>query len=105
MSLPRRYRCISTTGRSGPSLTFQFKGTGISWYGTKGTTYGKAYVYIDNIKKATIDLYRSGTAYRQRLWTSATLSNGLHTLRILVVGTKQSAAKGYDVSFDYFAIK
>jgi hypothetical protein len=96
---------LSATGRSGAALSFQFRGTGISWYGTKGKTYGKAYVYIDNVKKATIDLYRSGTAYRQKLWTSATLTNGLHTIKIVVAGSKRSAAKGYDVSFDYFAVR
>ena len=95
----------SATGRSGPALTFQFKGTGITWYGTKGRAYGKAAVYIDGVKKATIDLYRSGTAYKQKLWASTTLSNGLHTIKIVAVGTKRSAATGYNVSFDYFAIK
>lgn len=96
---------VSKTGRSGPNLTFQFKGTGISWYGTKGPSYGKAYVYVDNVKKATVDLYRSGTAYKQKLWTSTTLSNAVHTFKVVVVGTKRTGAKGYDVSFDYFAIK
>jgi len=67
--------------------------------------YGKADVYIDNVKKATVDPSRSGTACRQRLWTSTTLSDGLHTIRILLTGTKRSASKGYDVSFDYFSIK
>lgn len=96
---------VSATGRSGPSLTFQFRGTGISWYGTKGPAYGKAYVFVDNVRRATIDLYRSSTAYRQKLWTSTTLTNGLHTIRIQVLGSKQAASKGYDVSFDYFTIR
>jgi hypothetical protein len=96
---------VKATGRSGPALSFQFKGTGISWYGTKGRAYGKAAVYIDGVKKATIDLYRSGTAYKQKLWSSTTLSNSLHTIKIVPLGTKRSAASGYNVSFDYFAIK
>jgi hypothetical protein len=96
---------LAATGRSGPTLSFQFKGTGISWYGTKGPASGKAYVYIDGSKKATIDLYRSSTAYRQKLWTSATLSNAVHTIKIVVVGSKRSTAKGYDVSFDSFTVR
>ena len=95
----------SATGKAGPALTFQFKGTGVTWYGTKGRTYGKATVYIDGVKKATIDLYKSSTAYRSRIWTSATLSNSVHTLKIVVLGTKQKASKGYDVSFDQFIVK
>ena len=96
---------VSGGGRSAPTLTFQFSGTGITWYGTKGTSYGKATVWIDGVKKATVDLYRSSTAYRQAIWTSPGLSNGLHTLKIAVAGTKRSASKGYDVAFDYFSIK
>ncbi len=96
---------VSATGRAGATLTFQFKGTGVSWYATKGVASGKAAVYVDNIKKATIDLYRSATAYKQRVWTSATLSNAVHTIRIVVLGSKQTKSRGYDVSFDYLAIK
>jgi hypothetical protein len=96
---------VSGTGRAGATLTFQFKGTGITWYGTKGPSFGKAYVYIDNVNKGALDLYRSSAAYRQKIWSSATLSNGVHTIKIVVYGTKRSAAKGYDVSFDYFSIK
>ncbi len=96
---------VAASGVATPSLTFQFAGTGLTWYGTKGSSYGKATVYVDNVSKGTVDLYRSATAYKQSIWTSAALSNGVHTIKIVVAGTKRSAAKGYDVSFDYFAIK
>jgi hypothetical protein len=96
---------ISAKGMSGASLTFQFRGTGITWLATKGNTYGKAVVFIDNVKKATVDLYRSKVAYRQPAWTSPTLGNALHTIRIVALGSKQKASKGYDVSFDSFTIK
>lgn len=95
----------SATGKSGPALTFQFKGTGVTWYGTKGRAYGKAAVYIDGVKKATVDLYRSSTAYKSKIWASATLSNAVHTVRIVALGSKQRASKGYDVSFDQFVLK
>ena len=61
--------------------------------------------FIDGVKKATVDLYRSSTAYKSSIWSSATLANGNHTLKIVVLGTKRSTAKGYDVSFDYFVIR
>jgi hypothetical protein len=96
---------VAATGKSGPTLTFQFKGTGITWYGTKGTAYGKAVVYIDGVKKTTVDLYRSSTAYRQAIYATTSLSNAVHTIRIVVAGSKRSTSKGYDVSFDYFAIR
>ncbi|MCL4721931.1 MAG: hypothetical protein KJ041_08285, partial [Gammaproteobacteria bacterium] len=80
-------------------------GIGISWLGTKGKTYGKATVYIDGVKKKTIDLYASKTSYKKKLWTSAKLSNKVHTIKVVILGTKRKAAKGYDVSFDSFTIK
>ncbi len=95
----------AATGKAGPAMTFQFKGTGFTWYGTKGRTYGKAAVYIDGVKKATVDLYRSSTAYKSKVWASATLSNTVHTVRIVALGSKQKASKGYDVSFDQFVLK
>lgn len=96
---------VAAGGKTGPALSFQFAGTGVNWYGTKGTTYGKAYVYIDGVYKATVDLYRSSLAYKQAVYASPTLTNAVHTIRILVVGAKQAASAGYDVSFDYFAVR
>jgi hypothetical protein len=52
-----------------------------------------------------VDLYRSSTAYKQKLWASLTLANGLHTFKVIIVGSKQAASKGYDVSFDYASVK
>jgi translation initiation factor 1 (eIF-1/SUI1) len=93
------------SGRVTPTLTLTFKGTGISWVGTKTKTSGKAVVYIDNVKKKTIDLYSSKTAYKKTLWTSAKLSDGVHSIKVVISGSKRGSAKGYDVSFDAFSIK
>jgi hypothetical protein len=93
------------SGRAAPTLTLTFKGTGISWLGTRTKTSGNAAVYIDNVKKKTIDLYASKTAYKKTLWTSAKLSDKVHTIKVVILGTKRKAAKGYDVSFDAFSIK
>jgi hypothetical protein len=92
------------SGRSAPTLSFTFRGTAISWLGTTGKTSGKAAVYIDGVKKATIDLYATKTTYKKKLWTSAKLTNKVHTIKVAVLGSKRSAAKGYDVSADSFSI-
>jgi hypothetical protein len=96
---------VAKIGWSTPTLTFQFAGTGVTWFGTKAASYGKATVYIDGVSKGTVDLYSSTTKYKQTIWTSATLTNALHTFKVVVAGTKQTASKGYDVSFDYFTVK
>jgi hypothetical protein len=92
------------SGRVAPTLTLTFRGTGISWVGTKSKASGKAVVYIDNVKKKTIDLYSSKTAYQKALWTSAKLSDSVHTIKVVISGSKRKSAKGYDVSFDAFSI-
>nr|WP_300144603.1 Ig-like domain-containing protein [Propionicimonas sp.] len=93
------------SGRTAPTFTLTFTGTGISWLGTKTKASGKAVVYIDNVKKKTIDLYSSKTAYKKTLWTSAKLSDNVHTIKVVVLGSKRKSAKGYDVSLDAFTIK
>jgi hypothetical protein len=73
-------------GRSstvGASATIRFTGTKIAWIGMKGLTPGIVDVYLDNVKKATLDLYASSAQHKVALWTSETLANGSHTLRLV----------------------
>jgi hypothetical protein len=95
----------TASGRTPPALSFKFRGTGITWYGVKGTKSGKAAVYIDGVKKTTVDLYASKTSYRQKLWVSTTISNTVHTIKVVVLGSKRTKAKGYEVAFDSFTIR
>ncbi|HEY3338405.1 MAG TPA: Ig-like domain-containing protein [Propionicimonas sp.] len=93
------------SGRTAPSLSFTFRGTGVTWYGVKGSKSGKAAVYIDGVKKKTVDLYASRTSYRQKLWASTTISNTVHTIKVVILGSKRSKAKGYEVAFDSFTVR
>lgn len=78
----------------------KFKGTGISWIGTKGPGYGRAKIYVDGAHKATINTARSTTAYRQNLYTITGLNAGsTHTLKI-VVTTKSGSTGAGTVNFD-----
>ncbi len=95
----------TASGRTPPALSFRFRGTGITWYGVKGSKSGKAAVYIDGVKKKTVDLYASKTSYRQKLWVSTTISNSVHTIKVVVLGSKRTKAKGYEVAFDSFTIR
>ena len=56
-----------TYGRSstaGAKATIYFTGTRIDWIGMKGTTPGIVDVYLDDVKKATLDLYASPAKYQ-----------------------------------------
>ena len=96
-----------TTGETGtaPTVTFTFKGTGVDWYATKGPGYGKATIAVDGAVRATVDLYAAATAYNQRVFTSATLVNGIHTVTVTLTGTRHASATGVDVTWDRFVLR
>ena len=109
----RRYGSWTTdsaTGTSGGKHTFsktngnyvmvKFKGEGVSWVGSKGSTYGRAKVYVDGAYKQTVDLKSSTTKRQQRLYTISGLTgSSVHTFKI-VVTTKSGSTSAGTVDFD-----
>ena len=73
--------------KQGAEFTVQFTGTKIYLVGTKDPNHGQADVYIDGKLVETIDTSASARALGQRIFTSDDLTDGEHTLR-LVVKTK-----------------
>jgi Big-like domain-containing protein len=88
-----------------PYYQITFKGTGFNWYATRSVYGGTAAVYIDNVARATVNLYSATAAYKVKVYASPTLTNGVHTLRIYLNGTKSTTSKGYDVSLDWVAVR
>ena len=84
------YRRSST---SGASATVYFHGTRLDWIAMKGLTTGVADVYLDGAKKATINLAASAAAYQVMLWSTGTLADGDHTVKI--VRSSSSASRKY----------
>ena len=75
---------LGTYGRSstaGATATVYFTGTKIAWIGMKGVTPGIVDVYLDDVKKATLDLVASSAVYQVMLWSSGTLTNTTHHMR------------------------
>lgn len=82
---------------------FAFTGTGVQWLTVKGVGYGKAEVFLDNVDKGTVDLYSPTVQYQFPI-TFSGLSAGTHTLKILVLHTKNPASSGYKVAVDDFLV-
>jgi hypothetical protein len=83
---PNTSAYLGSYGRSstsGASATVWFTGTKIAWIGMKGGTPGIVDVYLDDVKKATLDLYSSPAKYQVTLWTSDALSNGVHHMDLV----------------------
>lgn len=84
------YKRASTAGAS---VTVTFSGTQLDWIAMKGTTTGIADVYVDGIKRATVDLASPVAVYQQNVWSTATLPDGVHTVQL--VRNPASAAGKY----------
>jgi bacillopeptidase F len=112
-SLDAEWRLISASAASGgkytntdlkSTATFVFRGTGVDWYTNTGPDQGKAEIRVDGVLKATVDNYASSRHYNIRR-SVRSLSDAVHTLQIVVLGTKRSASSARFVAVDrYIAI-
>jgi hypothetical protein len=76
--------------------------TDLAWVSTKGPDRGKAEVWIDGVRKKTIDLYAAERTYQQVVYAVAFSSAGTHRIEIRPTGTKHSASTGTRVDIDAF---
>ena len=70
---------------SGAYAVITFKGTELDWITMKGTTGAKADIYVDGVlaTPTPLDLYASPAVYQQNLWSTGTLADGYHTVKIV----------------------
>ncbi|MGE5460400.1 MAG: GH25 family lysozyme [Solirubrobacterales bacterium] len=87
----------------GSSLELTFRGTGIEWSTLRGPRQGRAAIYVDGALVRTVDNYANQPTFGV-IRTVSGLSEGLHTLRIVVVGEGRPAADGTLVSADAFSV-
>ncbi|HEU0129906.1 MAG TPA: FlgD immunoglobulin-like domain containing protein [Mycobacteriales bacterium] len=82
---------------AGATLSITAPGTAIYLVGLKAASYGQFQVSIDGgAWSGLIDSYRSGTAFRQVLFSRTGLANANHTLRVRVYGTSGRPTVGVD---------
>jgi hypothetical protein len=94
----------SQTRRSSISKTFTAKnGQVISVSGIRLPGGGFADILLDGVKQATKSFYAK-TVSRAKVYASAPLSGGTHTLSVRPTGTKQKASNGRWVSVDNFTL-
>jgi hypothetical protein len=89
----------AVTAQPGAQTTFTFAGTGITWVTVTGPSMGRAAVYVDGVKKATIDGYSGSMRYGVKHAFNG-LAAKTHTVRIVVLGTHRSGASGSQVAVD-----
>ncbi|WIM93684.1 N-acetylmuramoyl-L-alanine amidase [Actinoplanes oblitus] len=75
-----------TASRKNAKLTYTFTGRSAALLFSRGPRTGKAYVYLDGRKVATVDTRSGSAGHRQALWVKA-LASKKHTVVIVVAGT------------------
>ncbi len=89
---------------TGAYVTLTFIGNQVQWYTEKKWTHGKVAVSIDGGAETIVDLY-SPTEQHVIVYTTPILTQGTHTFKIAVTGTKNTASTGVYLIHDYLTIK
>jgi len=89
---------------AGSSVTLKFTGTQAAWIAKTSPSSGKASLTLDGGSPEELDLYSSGTLWKQKVWDSGPLTYGAHTIRIDRTGKKSDASSGIDINVDAFDI-
>jgi GH25 family lysozyme M1 (1,4-beta-N-acetylmuramidase) len=94
---------FATTDDPGAAVRFQFRGTAIDWITMRGSDQGRAALYLDGKLHATYDNYASARTFGVTHAITG-LTDSVHTIRVVVLGTARPAATGSWVSVDRFEI-
>jgi GH25 family lysozyme M1 (1,4-beta-N-acetylmuramidase) len=95
---------IATTDGARAAAVFRFRGTGVDWYTVRGPKQGRAAVYVDGGLVRTVDNYAPGIeANVARSITG--LADGVHTLRIVVLGKARPKADAALVAIDRLVVR
>jgi len=81
---------------------FTFTSNMIQWVGNIGPSAGIAAVYIDGVHQQDVDLYHETLEHQQILFSATGLGSGVHTLKIVVTGTKNAESINTWVDVDAF---
>ena len=89
---------------AGATATWAFTGTAVTLRSVSGPIYGKADLYIDGVRKKTVDLYAASRHFN--VGRSITgLTNAAHKLKVVVLGAKGAkAGKGTFFAIDGFTV-
>jgi hypothetical protein len=72
---------------AGAKASFTSTGRTIAWVARRGPTRGKAEVFVNGTKVATVDLYASSYQNQRVVWSKSWSSAATRTVTIRVVGT------------------
>jgi hypothetical protein len=94
---------VSASDVTRAAVEITFRGTGIVWTTIRARDQGRAEIFVDGLLVRQVDNYApQRMAGVERSVTG--LADGVHTLRIVVLGEGRPAAQGTLISIDAFSI-
>jgi len=78
---------LKYTTVKGAWTQYTFTGSGVSWVSYQGPNRGTAGVYLDGKFKMNINLNAATYQPKRIVWAAGWTANGLHTIRIVCLGT------------------
>jgi hypothetical protein len=95
---------LAESDLAGASVAFTFAGTGVDWITFRGPDQGRADVFIDGTLVKTLDGYAPQPTLGV-VRSFAGLADGVHTIRIVALGSARREASGSHVSVDRFVVR
>jgi hypothetical protein len=83
----------------GATVSYRFTGRRVTWVTATGPSMGRATVYVDGVKKATVNNWSAQPAWKVAR-TIKGLKAGSHVLRVIVAGRAGHAGGGTAVALD-----
>jgi hypothetical protein len=84
------------TKAAGAKVAMAVTARSVGLVATRGPGRGKAAVYVDGRRVATVDFYAKRAQVRQQVWVTAWTKSGRHTVRIVNLATKGRPVIGVD---------
>jgi hypothetical protein len=98
-------KSASFTSVKDGALETTFDGYKVEWFTEKRINHGIAAVSIDGGTEVMIDLYDPRTDNNKvKVWTSPTLTNGTHKIKIRCTLTKNTLATDTNIIHDFFKV-
>ncbi len=85
------------------SVSFAFRGTGVSWQTLLGPAQGRAQIFVDGVLVKTVDNYASHPDAGV-VRTVSGLADSVHELKIVVLGLARPIARGAFISVDSLTV-
>lgn len=95
---------LTYSNTTNDQVELTFNGTLIEWYTETASHLGIVDVYIDDVLDESVDLYAASGTQQVLVYTSATLSQAVHTIKLVCTGTKNASSSNDYLIHDFFKI-